>query len=274
MKIYVDVLIITNSLICLIYLRCISHIVRQNIPAKREAAAAAAAGVGSLIAVADAQSMLSAFLVILAEMLIISAVIITAFLPHDIREFVKYFFLYLVTELLFGGCCFMIINLTKARIVCIKNYVIYFDVSLMQLGICSALIYIITALYESFQRRKLYAEVRYKARCVIGKYEITLPALADTGNHLSDSFTGEPVVIFRSDDMYEQYKLDMPEQMAFYGFRAVPYSTIGGDGLVFVTSKGNVTIFSDESSKEVKCCVGIVPSEKRKQCAIFNPCIL
>lgn len=56
MKIYIDVLVITNALISLIYLQCISRIVHQKIPALREAAACTFGGAGSLIAMIHTNS--------------------------------------------------------------------------------------------------------------------------------------------------------------------------------------------------------------------------
>ena len=274
MKIYIDVLVITHALISLIYLQCISRIVHQKIPALREAAACALGGAGSLIAMIHTNSFGGALGVTLGKLAVISAVIIAAYLPESFSAFIKRLFLYGLMEVIFGGCCFMLINLTHSRIMYMRNYVMYFDISLLDIGICSAMLYVMIVIYETVQRRKAAAHKKYRARYTLGRYEITLPAIADTGNCLSDSFTGQPVVIFRSDDMYRQYELDIPERMSFYGFHPIPYNTVGGEGLVYVTSKGEVTISCGKSMKRVLCCVGIIASGERSQCAVFNPCLL
>jgi stage II sporulation protein GA (sporulation sigma-E factor processing peptidase) len=101
-----------------------------------------------------------------------------------------------------------------------------------------------------------------------------MPAAADTGNRLCDSFTGAPVIILCSDELYKRYNLDRYEQLDFYGFHPVPYSTINGSGLIYVTSKGSVRITAKSLCKDIDCSVGIIPENGSGCRAIFNPCIL
>ena len=60
MKIYLDVLMITNAVITLIYINCICRVMHEKISSARETAAAAVGGAGSLIAVLDSSSFLGA----------------------------------------------------------------------------------------------------------------------------------------------------------------------------------------------------------------------
>lgn len=273
-KIYLDVLIITNTIVTLIYLQCISRVVRQKIDTAREIIACSVGGVGSLIAVVQTKSFSGALIVTIVKLAVISAIIIIAYLPQTAGAYFKRLFLYGMTELIFGGCCFMLVNFTHSEILYIRNYTVYFDISLPEIAVCCAFVYIIIVIYETVQRRRADSVKKYRATYTLGKYEITMPAIADTGNKLCDSFTGAPVIIFRSNELYEHYNLDRTEQMEFYGFRPAPYSTIGGDGIIFITSKGDVKISSEKFSKKVDCCIGVLPSGEKGQCAVFNPCVL
>lgn len=274
MKIYLDILIITNAVITLVYLACISRILRRRVSAMREAAACCAGGIGSLIAVIQTHTFAGALAVTLAKLAVISAVIFIAYRPKSLSAYVKTFFLYLLCELIFGGCCFLFVRITRREIIYIRNYTVYFNVSLLGIAVCCACVYLLITLYETVQRRRSQSEKKYRATYTVGKYELTLPAIADTGNRLCDSFTGTPVVIFRSDELYEHYELDRTERLSFYGFRPTPYSTIGGEGMIYVTSKGDVTISSEDTRKTVDCCIGVIPSGEKGQCAVFNPCLL
>jgi stage II sporulation protein GA (sporulation sigma-E factor processing peptidase) len=273
MKIYLDVLVITNSVVTLIYLWCICRITHDKITPKREIAACAVGGAASLLVMAQSESFVGAFFITAAKFAAVGIIIFAAFSPKSLSEFVKFYFLYGALELIFGGLCFMYINLAQSRIIYIKNYTVYFDVSLLEIGACCACFYLITAVWEHIRLKNSGAQRKFRASFAEGKYEITLPAIADTGNMLCDSFTGAPVVIFCSDELYERYELSRPEQTALYGFRPIPYSTISGDGLIYITSKGSVTISCRDFTKSVNCCVGVVPSSGGTH-AIFNPEIL
>lgn len=274
MKIYLDVLMITNSIITLLYLQCICRIVHQKTDVRREIAACVIGGAGSLIAIAESSSFLGALAITLAKLGLITAVILTAFRPVNFEAFAKRLFLYILTELIFGGCCFMLVNLTRKEILCIRNYTVYFDVSLLEIAVCCALVYMLISVYETVQRKRADSARRYRIQYSVGKYEISMPAIADTGNKLCDSFTGAPVVVLCCDEMYRRYNLDRSEQLGFYGFRPLPYSTINGTGLIYVTSKGRTKITGRNFCKEIDCCVGIVPEDGHGSRAIFNPCVL
>lgn len=270
MKIYVDVLVITNAVVTLCYIECICRITHEKAELKRELTAASVGGACSLIAAVETHSFVGALGVTLIKFGAVSAVIAIAF---GKRAFIKRLFLYMLCDLLLGGVCFFIISVSRSEIVFIKNYTVYFDVSLFQIGICCAAVYGIISVYERIVRRRMNGVKKYRATYTCGMYEISVPAVSDTGNNLCDSFTGESVVIFRCDEMFSHYNLDRTEQLSFYGFHPVPYQTINGGGLIYVTSKGSVKISCKEYSKKVGCCVGILPSSG-ESVAIFNPALL
>ncbi|MCD8096221.1 MAG: sigma-E processing peptidase SpoIIGA [Ruminococcus sp.] len=274
MKIYIDVLVITNAVITLIYIWCISKITHDDLPLKREIAAAAIGGIGSLLAAAQSNSFFTALLITLCKPAIVALIILTAFHPKKLLSFFKRILLYLMCELLMGGACYALVSVTKSPILCIKNYTVYFDISLLDIAICCGCVYLIITLFEAIQRRHAAYQKRYHARYKLGGFELSVPAIADTGNRLCDSFTGAPIVIFRSDKLYSQYNLSQPEQLAFYGFHPVPFETINGMGLIYVTSKGSITISSKDESKTAACCLGVMERGGGSEYAIFNPSIL
>ncbi|MCD7741545.1 MAG: sigma-E processing peptidase SpoIIGA [Ruminococcus sp.] len=274
MKIYLDVLVITNMMIALVYLWCISRITHDKLTPRQEIMGAVFSGLGSLLAMAHSESFLGALAITLGKLLVISLVIIVSFRPRSFRAFVKRGVLYLLCELLMGGACFALVTLTHSAVLCVKNYVVYFDISLLQLAVCCATVYLVVILSETISRRGGEPIKRYRARFKLGGFELSVPAIADTGNGLCDSFTGAPVVIFRSDELFSRYDLDRPERLGLYGFHPIPYETINGTGLLYVTSKGSVTISGRDCEKIVACCTGVMPRNGGSEYAIFNPEIL
>jgi hypothetical protein len=101
----------------------------------------------------------------------------------------------------------MIVGLTGRRVLCIRNYVVYFDISLLQLAVCCAAVYLIAVTADTLRRRRSETIGRYRAVFRMGNFVKELPAFSDTGNLLRDSFTGAPVMIFRSDELYRRFDL-------------------------------------------------------------------
>lgn len=274
MKIYLDILMITNAVITLIYLRCICRITHERLTLKRELTSAAIGGAGSLLVTAQSSGFGGALIITTAKLAVILLIVIQAYRPASLSVLVRRTALFLLFELLLGGACMAWVSLTHSPVILIKNYVVYFDVTLPQLGFCCAAVYLATMLLETVKRRSDTSVKRYRAEYRLGAYSLTLPAIADTGNRLCDSFTGAPVVIFRSDELYSRLNLDRPEQLLFYGFHPVPFETIGGEGLIYVTCRGSVTISDADCSRPVSCCTGVLPSGGKKGYAIFDPEIL
>ncbi|MCR5142100.1 MAG: sigma-E processing peptidase SpoIIGA [Ruminococcus sp.] len=271
-KIYIDVLVLTNAVITLCYLRCAAAVCRERLKGSRLAAASVIGGVGSLLAIPQSSSFAGALMLTLAKAGVILAVTAAAFGKKTPAEMLGRAAVYLLCDILMGGVCLALVTLTRRRILTVRNYVVYFDISLWQMAVgCAAVYLIITA--AGAVRIRHSASAGYRVSYALGGYSRDFPAIADTGNRLTDSFTGEPVVIFRSDDLWRRYSLDRPELMAAYGFRPVPFETISGEGVVYVTSRGSVTVTDAGRSFEAACCAGILPSGG-KEYAIFNPELL
>ena len=129
--------------------------------------------------------------------------------------------------------------------------------------------------YEWILRQKMNVTESYRAIYSIGDYEIELPAIADSGNKLCDTFTDTPVVIFCCSELFDHFNLDNEKLYLQSGFRLTPYTTIKGKSVIPITSKGNVIITdSKNNTKAIECCIGVTRSDNIKAKAIFNPCLL
>lgn len=274
MKIYLDILILTNAITTLVMIRCVSRLSHRSLRIRQEMAGAAVGGAAALIALPTSTDFISALGITLLKAAALSAVILAAFRPENVRVFVRLGSLYLMCELIFGGACMAFVGITRRQVLYIRNYVVYFDVTLVQLGVCCGAVYLIITLAETVKRRQMSAVVKYRAEFRLGGFRAEFPAFADTGNKLCDAFTGLPVMIFRSDELYNRYNLDRPEQLAMYGFRPVPYSTINGDGLICVTSRAEISVGDKGEFVRCLCCAGILPSNGKKDYAIFDPQML
>ena len=275
MRIYLDVLMITNGIITLIFINCLCKITHKKVSNLRMLLGCFIGGIASLLMIFEADNFFKSLIVTILKLLAVIVIVKITFNLKSIKKAIKYIFLYSFLDFLFSGICLGLWQLTNSNLIFMKNYTVYFNISILQMIVAVVLIYIIISIYEWVIRRKFNSAEHYKAVYSIGNFEIELKAVCDSGNNLCDSFTGNPVVIFCCNELFDHFNLDNENMYLQNGFRLAPYSTISGNNVIPITSKGNVKIIdSKENIMNVKCCVGIKRSDNEKSRAIFNPCLL
>lgn len=275
MRIYLDILIITNAVITMIYIKCISKITHTYISNTRLFLGSTIGGISSIIVILNSSGFVRSALITTGKFLIEALIIVVTFKCRSFKATVRYVFMYFLMDIVFSGICLIIWETTKSSVIFVKNYTVYFNISLIHMIIAVILIYVMISAYEWILRQRMNVTENYRAIYSIGDYEIELPAIADSGNKLCDTFTGTPVVIFCCSELFEHFNLDNEKLYLQSGFRLTPYTTIKGKSVIPITSKGNVKIADSKNNiKNVKCCIGVTRSDNRKAKAIFNPCLL
>lgn len=275
LKIYLDVLLITNGIMTMVYIEALEKITHRKASALRFFAACCIGGIASLLIAVSGTTYFSAIVITLAKAVSIILILLTVFDYKNFWEFMRYLILYIVVCAVFLGITLVIWQISDSKIIYMHNYTIYFDISVFKLVVAVILAYILISLYEIICRKSFDKAIKYKAVYTLGNYEVKLPAVCDSGNRLCDTFSGVPVVVFYCSELYYHFDLDYSGYENMSGFRLIPYKTISGQSLIHVTTKGNVKIIDDENNeKQVKCCIGIVPSENSESKAIFNPSLL
>lgn len=275
MRIYLDVLMITNGIISLIFINCISKITHTKVTNLRMLLSCFIGGASSLLMIINTSSFLKSLGVTSIKFIAVIIIMMVSFKCKTLKDAIKYIFLYVFLDLVFSGLCLLIWQITDSKLIYIRNYTVYFNISIIHMIIAVILIYITISIYEWILRRKFNRSERYKAIYSIGNYEIEINAISDSGNSLCDPFTGTPVVIFCCNELFDHFNLENENLYIQNGFRLTPYTTVLGKSVIPVTSKGNVKIVdSNENIKDIKCCVGIKRCDNEKSRAIFNPCLL
>lgn len=275
LRIYLDILVITNAVITMIYIKCISKITHTYVKNLRLFLGSSLGGIASIIVVMNNSGFLRSALITTAKLAIAGTIVLISFKCRSLKNAIKYMFMYFLMDIIFSGICLIIWETTESSIIFVKNYTVYFNISLLHMIAAVILIYAFISVYEWILRCKMNAAESYKAVYTIGDYEVEIPAIADSGNKLCDTFTGTPVVIFCCSELYEHFNLDNEKLYLQSGFRLTPYTTIKEKSVIPITSKGNVKIIDSRNNiKSIKCCVGITRSDDRKAQAIFNPYIL
>lgn len=274
MKIYIDLLILTNFILTMVYLETLGKLVHRKISGGRLAVSSIIGGLFSLIIVMNGASYPIAWMITVLKGVGIMLTLLFCFKYKSVRQYFKYLFIYCAVRLVYLGATLVFWQLSDSKKIYVRNYTFYFDISLLKLTLAVITAYIILSLYEFFTSRNSADSTAYTAIFKSGDYTLKLPAVSDSGNKLRDSFTGIPIVIFYCSELYSHYKLDENYEN-LNGFRLVPFNTVNGGGLIPVTAKGEVTIIDNkDNAKQIKCCVGILKSDNSRSRAIFDPILL
>ncbi len=274
MKIYLDVLMLSNALITLVFVRLLSLITHTALRRRGLLLSMLAGAAGSLIILIRPDGFAESLLLTAGKLAISALTVAIAFSLRKIGRVIRFTAAYIAVNIAFGGICMLLWELTGAGFVRAHNLTVYFNVPLWLLMLCVAAAYLLISVYERLCFRAEVKAKRYRAVYTLGDYSIDLPAVSDTGNKLRDCFSGEPVVIFASDRLCEHFGIDDTSALTVQGFRLIPYSTVAGGGLLPVTLRGTVTVSDGEQlRKELRCAVGITRSRGRER-AVFDPALL
>jgi stage II sporulation protein GA (sporulation sigma-E factor processing peptidase) len=256
--IYIDLLVLINLYITYFLLKAASVFLHLKIPTRRILAGSLAGGVSSLIILLPALPFLANALVkIIAGMLII----LIAFGYKNGYEYLKNSLIFIIINVVFAGFTMMLWFFAAPLGMRFHNGFAYFDISFATLLITTVSAYGLIRILRYVLDVKNAGDRKYKITISINSKTVTLDALADSGNLLSDYFTGLPVVIC------PQSAVSPPEK-----FRLLPYNTIDSSGLIPVFRADEIIIKSDSKpDKSVKALVGITEKESP---AIFNPKLL
>ena len=275
MKIYIDVLIITNICLTLIFIECTAKLTHSRLNKKRVILSAVISGCSSVLAVFSGENRVESVLLFVIKTVLLLLTVFIAFNTSGFSEYIKYLFIYILTNMLFTGLCMILWQLGAKRIIMINAFTVYLDISLLKLMLAATITYIVLFIFEYLQRKNFSPQGLYHILLKIENLEYYLPAVADTGNTLTDVFTGKAVVIIASDKLYYHFELDREEIALTSGFHCIPFSTINGEGMINVTNNASIIIIDNKQrKKDIECAVGIISNGNGKERAIFSPSLI
>ena len=275
MKIYIDILLVTNAIMTLIMLEAAGRVCHKVISPLRLLTACSVGGLSSLVMAIDSRGYFTAVLIVVIKLVSAVFTVLIAFGCKDPWQLLRYFIIYCAVDAVFTGIVVTLWQISGSKVIFFRNLTVYFDISLFKLALACGIAYGLLCLYENITRRCFNRVAKYEAIYENGGCIVKVPAICDSGNRLCDSFTGTPVVVFCCDRLFYHYDLDRDEPDPLSGFRLIPCSTVSGEGIIHITAAGSVKIIDDKDRvHNVRCYVGVKPSLNGKSRAIFNPALL
>lgn len=170
---------------------------------------------------------------------IISALIIlTAFGFDSFKSFFRRVGVFFCASFLYAGCMLGLWTVLNLNRVIINNGVVYIDVSPVLLITSTLVCYLIISVIRYFSKKHAFEGARCKIHIICKNKEVSVSALVDTGHSLTDALTEKEVVIIEG-GVAENLLTVLPDINPFSkshnlpkGFRLLPYSSVGGSGIL------------------------------------------
>ncbi len=178
----------------------------------------------------------------------------------------------------FFGCSFLLAGLLLA--VCStanqgfatwSNSCFYLDFSLFQLILFTALAYLLLHLCDFFRGRRHHTDEHFQVLIRLGGRTAVLEGMADTGNNLTDLFSGRPVIVCGEQSLEALLSGSSVEQLQ--GYRLLPCTTVTANGLLPLFRPDEICIRNLSSGKS-RTADGMVGIGGTQKCAIFHPRLL
>ncbi|MDO5558675.1 MAG: sigma-E processing peptidase SpoIIGA [Oscillospiraceae bacterium] len=275
--IYVDVLIVLNIYVTYLLIKAtarFSHIVPR--PLNLICASVAGSMFSLVILIPEINSLLMFIIKASASFLIV----FLAFGKKRFAEYIKTVIFFYIINFAFAGIILALKYFFNPQFVHLNNSFVYMDFSLLSLVIFTAAAYFIITAVRFLIDKSKESSGEYSVIIKNADKIFTVSGIADTGNALTDVFSGRPVIVCPA-SAFEDFLKEQADSVSLYeymtgnksmkGVRLIPYATIGGDGTIPAFIPDEVIIRSDSKYKAVDAMIGI---NQKETAAIFNPKIL
>ena len=267
--IYIDVLIVLNIYVNFFLLKATAKLTHTALKTARCVVSAVIGSLFSLTILLPHMGFLLSLLLKLAASLLIT---LLAFGRG--KGYFRLLFYFYVINFLFAGTMLLLYNIFQPTFMAYDNSYMYIDFSLVSLVVFTAIAYFAVRLFRYLTDKKGVLSENYTVEICYKGSTVILEGLMDSGNMLTDSFTGKPVIICpKSLFGYTEDELSDPiEAFEKHGLRSIPCSTINGGGMIPLITPEKITIISEKGSKKkADALIGLSDDADK---GIFSPVLL
>ena len=228
--VYVDILIILNTLVNYFILLAIRRITHSYTKRWRIALGAFVGGISSLLLFFEYLNFIMTLFKVFSGVLMIAV----TFDIKPWKQFIKKMFFLFAITFLFGGVTYAIYIFFDKDILLYSNGIIYFDVDMTFLVICSVISYCVITLIAKFTDKKATKNKEYYVTIENNGKSVSCIALMDTGNNLREPFSNYPVIMADKSVFNQLYTEET--------IRLIPVSTVNGESIVKSFRPQKITI--------------------------------
>lgn len=222
MTVYVDVLLIINTLVNYFMLLGVKIITRAESKRIRLVLGALAGGVSALSVFLNL-----GFIATLIKIFTAGLMVRISFPFISAKVYLKKCVWLFIISAVFSGICLAIYLIFDTDLMIYLNGTVYFDIDITFLTVCTVISYGVITLILRFTDKKNPEKQYYPITLIAGSEKFTFRGFMDTGNNLKEPFSFAPVIV-TSEKIYKKMYLagGKPKE------RIIPVSTVGGDGIM------------------------------------------
>ncbi len=226
--IYLDVLLALNLFIDFLLLTAVAA--WGHLPHRRWRLIAAA-GIGAVAACVVLLPRLPWWGTAAVDLAVAAAMVRVAFAWRGWRGFAKNLATLYLLSAGFSGICTLIWQLFSPIGFQVINGTVYYDLPPITLVVMTVVSYGALTAFEKLARPKLFGQRTYHITVTHNEKTTELTALYDSGNLLTEAFSGAPVIVTEGRALGNWQLPENAQQAASMGFRMIPTHTADGDGL-------------------------------------------
>ena len=183
------------------------------------------------------------------------AMVSVAFRWQGWREFIRRVLLLFALSAGLAGLCGAVYFFVAPEGFYVLNGVVYYSVPPLLLVAFTVLCYGILWLADYLLRRNAPAGHTFRLRLTVGERHVEFPCLYDSGNHLTEPFSGYPVLVVEREVAENLLTVPSTEDLPVGGgWRLIPFDTVGGGGLLPAFIPTDLTLITPKEEVPLEDC--------------------
>lgn len=274
--IYADILLVINLAVDYLVLFGTARLAGTQFARLRGLFGAAIGAVYSLIILFDLPRMFFA----LTKLLVSVLMVLIVFGRRKPKEFFRLLIIFYICGFLFSGFMMLINSLVRADSFFVKGGIVYFEFSAMGIVLSGTAAFLVTEVLRRLFRHG-EPEGCSMVKIVYGGKTTVLKGFTDTGNSLSEPFSGTPVAVASADSVRNIIPEGMLAAMengdlsTEYKFRFIPCKTVSGSVLMAAFRPEKVCIKNEKGEFEAEdIMIALSPNAPEKTLIIGKNLVL
>ncbi len=247
--VYVDVLVFLNTIITFLLLLAVSRLVHISPTPLHYVTGSVLGGLSSLVLLLPEMGFVFS---VLSKLLFSLLIVTISYFPKSARAAVKLTGYFFAVSFIFAGMMLFAASLPGIYLVQYKNGAAYVNFSFYSLVGSCVVCYVVTAVLGKVTRHKAAGELIFFAQIVCREKTVKTTALLDTGNSLTDPFSGESVIVSDFDTLKSVVPSDVSEYLNgnqnINGIKLIPCKTVTSESLLPVFRAEEILLKSKDST--------------------------
>ncbi len=175
------------------------------------------------------------------------------------KRFIRCFSALFGVSFVLAGATMAVWLLFEPSSLLVRNGAVYFDIGFLSLVLSAAALYAAVWLGKRYLARKSSEKAECAVRIALGSSFVNVKGILDTGNTLTDSFTGKKVSVIDKSTALCLLPFDAEECISRWDFEKLPKymhltvsNTVGGEGLLPVFTADSMAVVLNEKEYTVK----------------------